>query len=125
MRRLRRGLDAAGEAQGGEDAKQRRRERVQHEVDPYLHEAPEVDCVDVPKAYNQAVDVPEGYPPLRPVHAEQFRRGPVTADHAAYSPGYAAPGRPVPVPAAALAPGMASRPLPADGRAAPCAPEAC
>ena len=121
--------EGAVEAEDGEDAKRRRRERIQHEVDPvdpggpYLHEVPEIAHADVPKAFNQAVDVPEGYPPLRPVHAEQFRRGPATEGHAAYSPGYGAPGQAVPVPSATLAPGMVTRPLLTDGQSRPCAPE--
>jgi hypothetical protein len=118
----------ADEAEDGEDAKRRRRERVQHEADPYLHEAPEVDCVDVAEAGKlriEAVDVPVGYPPMRLVDAEQFRRGPATAGHAADSPGYAPPGRPVPVPSATLSPGMISRPPLGDGQARPRAPEAC
>lgn len=67
--------EAAVDAEDDDDAKRRRREHIQHEVDPYLHEAPGVAHADLGKAYDQAVDVPEGYPPLRPVHAEQFRRG--------------------------------------------------
>jgi hypothetical protein len=116
-------VDAGDE--DGEDAKRRRREHIQHEVDPYPVDMPEVAHADLPKAFDQAVDVPEGYPPLRPVHAEQFRKGPATAGHAAYSPGYAPPGRAVPVPLATLAPGMISRPLLTDGQSRPCAPEAC
>ena len=120
--------EGAVDADNGEDAKRRRRERVQHEVDPYLHEAPEVDCVDLAelgKRYRQAMDVPTGYPPLRQVSAEDFRRAPATAGHAAYSPGYETPGRPVPVPTATLAPGMVTRPLLTDGQSRPCAPGAC
>jgi len=108
--------EGAVEAGTGEDAKRRHRERIQHEVDPvdpYLHDAPEVAHADLPKAYDQAVDVPEGYPPLRPVHAEQFRRAPATA-----------PGRPVPVPSSAMADGMVTRPPLSDGHARSCAPEA-
>jgi hypothetical protein len=115
------------EAGGDEETAGRLRERIQHEADPYLHEAPEVDCLDVSelgKFRTEAVDVPAGYPPMRPVTAEQFRRGPATAGHAANSPGYAPPGRPVPVPSATLAPGMVTRPLLTDGRAAQCAPGA-
>jgi hypothetical protein len=105
---------AADEARGGEDAKRRRRERIQHEadpVDPYLHEAPEVAYADLPKAYDQAVNVPEGYPPMRPVHAEQFRQERVT------------PGQPMPVPREALAAGLITRPALADGHARVRAPE--
>lgn len=120
---------AAEAAQEADEAgrAERRRQRVQHEADPYLHEAdlPEVAHADLPKAFNQAVDVPEGYPPMRPVHAEQFRRGPVAAGHEANSPGYAPPGHAVPIPSATLAPGMATRPLLTDGQSRPCAPEAC
>jgi hypothetical protein len=120
---------AAEAAQGADEAgdARRRRERIQHEADPYLHEddLPEVAHVDLPKAFDQAVNIPEGYPPLRPVHAEQFRRRPVAAGHAADSPGYGAPGQAVPIPSATLAPGMISRPLLTDGQSRPCAPEAC
>jgi len=52
----------AQEAEDGEDAKRRRRERVQHEVDPYLHEAPKVDHADLGKRFSQAGSVPDGYP---------------------------------------------------------------
>lgn len=118
--------EAAVDADGDEDAERLRR-RIQHEADPYLHEddLPEVAHADLPKAFDQAVNVPEGYPPMRPVHAEDFRRAPATAGHAAYSPGYKQPGRAVPVPSAALTPGMVARPLLTDGRSRPCAPEAC
>src|SRR6266567_4622668 len=98
--------DEAGHEAGHEDqarAARRRRERVQHEAEPYPDEVPDVDRFDVGelgKLHTQAVDVPEGYPPMRLVDAEQFRRGPAAAGHAANSPGYAAPGRPVPVPSA-------------------------
>jgi hypothetical protein len=111
----------ADEAGGAE----RRRRRVQHDADPYPVEGlPEVAHADFPKAYDQAVDVPVGYPPLRPVHAEQFRRRPVAVGHAADSPGYGPPGQAVPVPTSAPTPGMISRPLLTDGRSRPCAPEA-
>lgn len=94
-----------------EETARRRRERIQHEVDPvgpYLHEAPEVDHVDLAelaKAYNQAIDTPEGYPPMRPVTAEQFRTRP------------AAPGQAMPVPAAALDAATLTRPALTDGQA--------
>ena len=110
------GTDGASEAE-------RRRDRVQHEADPYLHEAPEVDhldCAEVAKRFNQAFDTPDGYPAMRPVAAEQFRRPPATAGH-----GYGPPGRPVPVPSATLTPGMITRPPLSDGRSRPSAPEAC
>lgn len=119
--------EAAQEADGTDAAEQRRR-RVQHEADPYPVDVPEVaevDLADLGKRFTQAVDTPGGYPPMRPVSAEDFRRRPATAGHAAYSPGYEQPGRPVPVPPGALAPGMISRPLLTDGRARPNMPEAC
>jgi hypothetical protein len=109
-----------------DDAAERRRERVQHEADPYLHEAPEVDCVDLAglgKFRGGAADTPEGYPSMRQVDAEAFRRPPATEGHAAYSAAYGTPGQAAPVPAATLAPGMATRPLLADGQSRPCAPE--
>lgn len=116
---------SAAEAAQEADEAGRRRDRIQHEADPYLHEddLPEVAHVDLPKAFNQAVDVPEGYPPMRPVNAEDFRRRPATTGHAAYSAGYEVPGQAVPVPSATLAPGMATRPLLTDGQSRPCAPE--
>ena len=119
--------EAGLDAEGTDDAEVRR-DRVQHEADPYLHEAPrvaEVDLAELDKAYRQAFDTPSGYPPMRPVDAEQFRRPLVTAGHEANSPGYAPPGQAVPVPSATLAPGMITRPLLADGQSRPCAPEAC
>lgn len=57
--------------------------------------------------------------------AEQSRRPPAVAGHAADSPGYGPPGEAVPIPSATLAPGMITRPLLADGQSRPCAPEAC
>jgi hypothetical protein len=115
--------EGAVEAEGDEDAKRRRR-RVQHEAEPYPIEVPEVDCADLGKRYREAFDTPDGYPPMRLVDAEQFRRGPATAGHAADSPGYGPPGQAVPVPSVTLAPGMVTRPLLTDGRSRPCAPEA-
>lgn len=108
---------------------QRRRARVQHEVDPYPDEAPgvdEVDLAELGKRYNQAFEggTPEDYPPMRPVRAEQFRRAPATAEHAACSAAYENPGRPVPVPSETLKPGMVTRPLLTDGRSRPSAPRA-
>jgi len=102
--------EAAVSAEGDEGAKRSLRERIQHEADPYLHEddLPEVAQADLPKAFDQAVNVPEGYPPMRPVRAEDFRRGPLTG-HAAYGAGYE-PGRPVSIPAEALSPGTATSP---------------
>jgi hypothetical protein len=107
------------------DDAERRRRRVQHEADPYADpaEVPEVAHADLAKRFDQAYDTPDGYPRLRPVHPEQFRRGPITGGEAAYSPGYEAPARPVPVPSATLAPGMISRPLITGGQSRPCAPE--
>lgn len=86
---------------------QRRRQRIQHEVDPYLHEAPEVDHLDpagLGKRYNQAVDFPEGYPPTQHVTAEDFRRPPSAEGHAAFSPGYAPPTQPVSIPGLVMPP---------------------
>lgn len=101
------------------DEAERRRRRVQHEADPYLHEGdlPEVAHADLPKAFNQAFDTPDGYPPMHLVNAEEFRRPPIADGRAAYSPGYGPPDRAVPVPSAPLAPGMISRPVLTDGRA--------
>lgn len=122
--------EAALDADGTEcpDEAELRRERIQHLVDPYPPDLPEVDqldCAEIGKRFNQAFDAPDGYPPLRPVNAEQFRRPPVAAGHVANSPGYDPPRRAVPVPSATLAPGMISRPLLSDGQSRPCAPEAC
>ena len=79
---------------------------------------------DLGKRFSQAYDTPDGYPRLQQVSAESFRRGPVTAGEAAYSPAYEAPGWSVPVPSAVLGPGMIARPLLTDGHSRPCAPEA-
>jgi hypothetical protein len=105
---------------------ERRRRRIQHEVDPYLHEAPEVASFDVGKVYRDALNVPEhpDFPAPGPVNPEMFRRGPVVAGESAYSPGYAAPGQAVPVPSVTLAPGTATRPLLSDGQAQAAAPQA-
>ena len=104
----------------------RRREHVQHEVDPYMHEAPEVAHLDVGKLYRQALDVPAhpDFPAPGPISPEAFRRGPVDAGEAAYSPGYAPPGQAVPVPSATLTAAMITRPLLTDGQARPCTPDA-
>jgi hypothetical protein len=119
--------EAAVGAGDDEDAK-RRRDRVRHEADPYPADVPEVaevDLADLGKRFTQAADVPEGYPPMRPVHAEDFRRAPIAADHQANSPGYAPPGQAVPVPSATLSAGMITRPLLTDGQSRPCATGAC
>jgi hypothetical protein len=119
--------EAATDAQAVADAERRRR-RVQHEVDPYPDDTAEaVEAVepDLDKRYRQAQDTPTGYPPLGPVSPEVFRRGPVTADHAAYSAGYDSTARPVPVPSATLSPEMITRPLMTDGRSRPSAPGGC
>lgn len=60
---------------------QRRRSRVQHEATPYAGDDDDAACVaepDVDKRLRDAADSPSGYPPLRQVSAEEFRRGPVT-----------------------------------------------
>ena len=115
---------AAEAAVNAEDDKEaeRRRERVQHLAEPYPVEVPEVDCADLGKRYREAFDTPDGYPPMHLVRAEEFRRAPIAADHAANSPGYAPPGRAVPVPSATISAGMIARPLLTDGRSRP---EAC
>lgn len=119
------GLDAEDTEGPGEA--ERRRERVQHLAEPYPPDLPEVDeldCAEMGKRYRQAADTPVGYPSMGSVDPERFRRGPL-AGHAALSPGYEQPGRPVAVPSATLAPGMITRPPLTDGRSRPCAPEAC
>jgi hypothetical protein len=117
---------AAEAAMGGEDddegqAEELRR-RIQHQAEPYPLEVPEVAEADLGKRYSQAWDAPSGYPPLRQVSAEEFRRGPVTAGEAAYGVNYEPPARPVAVPSATLDPGMISRPLLTAGQSLPCAP---
>lgn len=109
---------------------ERRRARVQHEVDPCLHEAPgvpEVDLAEVGKAYRDGFEVefPADCPPVRRMSAEEFRRAPAAAGHAADSPGSAPPARPVPVPSGTLTAAAISRPLITDGQSRPCAPGAC
>jgi len=117
---------SACEAAEDADAAERRRRRVQHEADPYPVEAPEVVEADLDKVYRQASDAPTGYPPMVPVVSpEDFRKGPITADHAAYGPGYQPPAYGAPVPSAALTPAMITRPLLEGGQSRPCAPEAC
>jgi hypothetical protein len=102
-------------AADGDESAHRRRDRVQHEADPYLHEAPEVAEVDLAelgklsRRFGDVADAPDGYPPMRLMDAEQFRgRGPAGTGHAAGSPGY---GAAVPLPTAPLSPGPDSGPL--------------
>lgn len=105
---------------------ERRRRRVQHEVDPYPEDVPEVVHADLDKVFRQAEGgVPAGYPPMRQVSAEEFRRGPITVGESAYSPAYDSTARLVPVPPAPPAAGMIGRPLITDGQSRPCAPEVC
>ncbi len=108
----------AGDVEEDAEAR-RRRSRVQHVVDPPPEVVPEVVPADLGKRYTQAYDTPSGYPQPGRVSPEDFRRGPVTGDHAAYSPGYAPDARPVPVPSAAVSAAAISRPLLTDGRARP------
>jgi hypothetical protein len=123
---------AIGDADAEEDAEERRR-RVQHLADPLAEPAmlPEVAEADLDKVYQQAFGVPSAHPAPREapwprrVSPEEFRRGPITGGEAAYSAGYGEERVSVPVPSAALSPGMISRPPLADGQSRPCAPEAC
>lgn len=121
----------AGDADGSAEA-QRRRARVQHEVDPFAGDddgretdhMDEAALADLGKRFRGSADVadiPAGYPPFRPVSAEQFRDGPVTADHASYGAGYRAAPRVVPVPQGTLSAAAITRPLMTDGRSSPCA----
>jgi hypothetical protein len=111
------GLADLGEA--GED--ERRRERIRH-ADPYPPDAPEVAHADLGKRFTDAIDVPTGYPPMRPVSAEMFRDGPVTADHASYGAAYEASPRVVPVATATVSAAAITRPLLTDGRSRDSAP---
>lgn len=56
---------------------------------------------DLDKAYGQAYSTPSGYPQLRRISAEEFRRGPITAGRAANAVNYDPP-RPWAVPSAML-----------------------
>ena len=113
------GCEEGEEGEEGRAAVLRR--RIQHQAEPYPPEAPEVAEADLGKRYNQAHDIPSGYPQPARVTAGDFRRGPITGDHAAYSPGYSPSARPVPVPSATLSAAAITRPLMTDGRAAPSA----
>lgn len=113
----------AGDVAENADA-QRRRSRVQHEADPYLagddvREMDEAALADLGKRFRDAADMPSGYPVMGPVSAEQFRDGPITADHASYGAAYARPAYPVPVPSAAVSAAAITRPLLTDGRSRP------
>jgi hypothetical protein len=115
---------AEGAVDGQEpDEAEQRRLRFQHLADPLAEpaEVPEVAVADLDKAYRdgQAFQPPAGYPEPRRVSAEEFRRGPLAAGHAAYSAAYEAPGRPVPVASEAMNAARISRPLMTDGRARP------
>lgn len=120
-------LHSAAEAElggtGEQDEAMQRRRRLQHQVDPYPPEVPEVAHADLGKLYRDAVDVPAGYPSFGPVNPEQFRRGPVTPGEAAYSPGgYDPSARPVPIPGGTISAAGSSRPLLTDGQSRACAP---
>lgn len=103
---------------------QRRRSRVQHEVEPYaggedVAHMDEAALADLGKRFRGAADVadiPTGYPPMRPVSAEMFRDGPITADHASYGADYKPAPRVVPVPSSVFSASAISRPLLTDGR---------
>ena len=107
-----------------EEAEEVRR-RVQHEADPYLHDAPEVAHADLGKRFDQAYDTPAGYPQMGAVSPETFRRGPIVTGEAAYGPGYCPPARRVPVPSATVSAAAIARPLMTGGQSRPCAPEGC
>lgn len=87
-----------GDGDGEEDQAEAARRRIQHEADPVPPDAPEVEHIDVGKLYRQAFSAPSGYPAMRQVDAEQFRRGTVTGGEAAYGPDYDVSAQPVPVP---------------------------
>ena len=115
-------LHAAAEAGTGEAAEaEQDRERIRH-ADPYPPDAPEVAHADLGKfRTTEAVSVPTGYPQPAQVSVEDFRRGPITADHYNYGPGYdhLGPGAyPVPVPTATISAMGINRPLLTDGQAA-------
>ena len=105
--------------EGAETAEQLRR-RVQHEADPGAEDAGAPEMAG--KAFRDAYEVPAEYPQVPRVSAEAFRRGPIPAGQAAYSPGYEEPRWSVPVPSGVLAPEMITRgPLTA-GQSPPVAP---
>ena len=115
----------AGDAEENAEA-QRRRSRIQHEAEPFAggndgRHMDEAALADLGKRFRGAADVadtPSGYPPMRPVSAEQFRDGPITADHASYGAAYEASPRVVPVPTAVITAAAITRPLLTDGHAA-------
>jgi len=103
---------------------QRQRSRVQHEVDPYAEHddvrvMDEAALADLGKRFRDAADMPSGYPVMGPVSAEQFRDGPITADHASYGAAYAQAAYPAPVPSATISAAAITRPLLTDGRSRP------
>jgi hypothetical protein len=124
---------AAVEAGTEDEVARRHREHVQHEVDPYLHEAPEVAHLDLRKAYRDAVDLPvnPGYPAPGPMgNWGDFRREPLVSDHAAYSPGYdPSPMYPHMFTTRMSVERIGGEQLPhpaiPNGQSRPCAPEAC
>src|SRR5690349_12175239 len=109
-------MDGAG---GGEDQAGEARRRVQHLAEPYPPDMPKVAEADVDQLFNQAVNVPTGYPRPGHVSPEAFRRGPVDAGEAAYGVSYDVSARPVPVPAGTLAAAAVRRPPLADDHARP------
>jgi hypothetical protein len=110
------------EGDDGDQGEELRR-RVQHEADPWADpaEMPEVEHADAVKLYRQAFDAPTGYPAMGQVSPEAFRRGPVTAGEAAYSPAYDVSARPVPVPSGTLNAAAITLPLITSGQSAPSA----
>jgi len=106
--------EAAVEVADEDDDARRRRERVQHEADPYAGEFPALAGTGLGKRYTQAYDPAEaGYPVPASISPERFRRGPLTTGEAAYSVGYEPPGE-----MSSLAPEsrLVARPLMGDGQ---------
>lgn len=108
--------EAAMDCDGDEGQAEEVRERIRHQAEPEPVDAPEVVHADLDKMFRDAANAPSGYPPFGHVNAEAFRRGPITADHAAYSPAYDPPARPVPVPQGAMNAAAITRPLMTDGQ---------
>jgi hypothetical protein len=96
------------------------REQHHRQQQGYLRENVGAEA-DLGKRYNQAFDVPSGYPQPARVSAEDFRRGAIVAGEAAYSPAYAPPARPVPVPPGTLNAAAITRPLMTGGQSRPSA----
>jgi hypothetical protein len=101
---------------------ERRRERVQHEAEPYPDDVPEVVQADLDKAFRQAPDVAAGYPPMAPPPSADMFRRPLVSGHASPGVDYEPPSVSVHVPRGVLKASTVSRALITGGQSRPCAP---